>query len=632
MCGICGFYSKKRKLGKETLEKMNKAQAHRGPDDSGTFFDQGVGLGHKRLSVIDLSSRAHQPMFNEDRSLAVVFNGTIFNFQELREQLLEKGHGFQSQSDTEVLLHLYEEEREGLLEKLKGQFAFALWDGRERRLMLARDRLGIKPLYFAFRDETLLFASEARTLPVSGALPRELDQDGLVSFLECNSVSPPLTIFRGVETLPAGHFLIFDGEEVRVRRYWDVVFPAKKDRGDFEESKRELREALFQSVESMLVGDVPVGVFLSGGIDSSVIAGILRKLGRRDVEAFSIVFQEAEYSELPYARKVAEHNNLPFHSLEISASDLMRELPNMIRAMDQPTGDGLNTYLVSRHTKKRVTVALSGLGGDELFFGYHLFRMIPRILSLTRPLFRLPPLLRRRAYALARGLTPMLGLNARLPEVLNGPDPFSAAYRSMRMIFSEDIIRKSIDAPSRERFPFRDLLADCVKKGAHLQHREAVSYLELKNYMQNTLLRDSDIMAMAHALEVRFPLLDEGIVDLALQMPARAKEGKGIFIESVKDLLPEEVRTRRKMGFSFPIPVWMKGPLKPWIIQRLSPERIGRYGVFNPQVVSGLVRNFYHGGRADFRMVWSIFIFDLWHQVHIEGKDLDMEPRPAGSH
>ncbi|MBI5185244.1 MAG: asparagine synthase (glutamine-hydrolyzing) [Nitrospinae bacterium] len=619
MCGICGFFSKGKNLGKEALEKMNVAQSHRGPDDSGLFLDHGAGLGHRRLSVIDLSQNGHQPMFNEDKSLAVVFNGTIFNFRPLREELLKKGHRFLSQSDTEVLLHLYEEEGEGTPEKLKGQFAFAIWDSRKKQLMLARDRLGIKPVYFARRGDTVIFASEARAVLASGFLPKELDPNGLVSFLECNSVAPPHTIYKGIETLPAGHYLIFDGKRIRVRCYWDMKFRSGKEGPSFEEYKTRLRKSLFDSVDSMLVGDVPVGVFLSGGVDSSVIAGILRELGRTDIETFSIGFPEGEFNELPYARKVAEKNSSRHNEIEITARDLIEELPLIIRAMDQPSGDGLNTYLISKYTKKRVTVALSGLGGDELFFGYHIFQMMHRVLSMTTPLFSLPNGVRRGAFSLAKGMAEAFGLNGRLPEVLNGPDPFSAAYRAMRMVFSGDSIKRSLAGPAPERFPFQELLACYSGARKGLDPREAVSCMELKTYMQNTLLRDSDVMAMAHALEVRFPLLDEDILDLAGEMPPSFKDGKRIFIESIKDLIPPEAHERKKMGFSFPIPLWMKGPLKPWIMKNLSAENVKRAGIFNHHAVAGLLDDFYSRGSADFRLVWSLFLFDLWRRTHIEG-------------
>ncbi len=625
MCGICGFFSKRANLGKDSLEKMNASQAHRGPDDSGLFFREGVGLGHKRLSVIDLSPKAHQPMFNEDQSLVVVFNGTIFNFRELREGLLKKGHRFLSQSDTEVLIHLYEEKKEEMLKDLKGQFAFAIWDVRERRMFLARDRLGIKPLYYIRQGETFLFASEVKSVLASGVVPRELDPNGLVSFLECNSVAPPSTIFRGIEVLPAGHYLIFDGDNTSIRQYWDMKFSSHQKGLSFDEYKSKLRNSLFESVDSMLVGDVPVGVFLSGGIDSSVISGILKELGRSDIETFSIGFSDSAYNELPYARQVAEQNRSKHHEIEITPRHLIEELPQIIRAMDQPTGDGLNTYLISKHTRKHVTVALSGLGGDELFFGYHMFRMVPKVLSITRPLFSLPEGFRQRIFSLVQGLTGSLGVNGRFSEVLRGSDPFSSAYLAMRKVFPEDAVWNSLWKRRPDKFPFQALVADCAKSCRDLPSQEAVSYMELKTYMQNTLLRDSDSMAMRHALEVRFPLLDESILDLAAEIPPAYKHGKKIFIESVKDLIPPEVQTRKKMGFSFPLPLWMKGELKPMIQRRLAPDRVKKTGIFNHYTVEGILNRFYHGNCVDYRMLWSLFIFDCWLEVHVENCELELE-------
>ncbi len=604
---------------------MNEAQAYRGPDDSGTFLRDGVGLGHRRLSVIDLSANAHQPMFNEDESLVVVFNGTIFNFPELREQLLEKGHQFRSRADTEVLLHLYEEKKEGMLEELKGQFAFALWDSRERRLMLARDRLGIKPLYFSRQGNTLLFASEARAILASGMVDKELEMSGLVSFLECNSVAPPSTIFRGIELLPAGHCLLYDGEKALVRQYWDMEFSSHRESLPYEECKSRLEKSLFHSVESMLVGDVPVGVFLSGGIDSSVIAGILRKLDRTDVETFTIGFSDSSYDELPYARKVVEHNLQKHHEIRLTPRHLLEELPNIIRAMDQPTGDGLNTYLISKETRKHVTVALSGLGGDELFFGYHLFQMIPKLLPFTTPWFWLPEGFRNAGFGLARGLAGIFGCDERYAEVLRGSDPFSSAYRAMRTVFPEDLLQNSLGGYQPEVFPFRDLISNYHSRCRGLPPEEAISYLEIKTYMQNTLLRDSDLMAMSHALEVRFPLLDEGLLGLAAEIPPSFKRGKKIFIESIQDLLPPEIQNRKKMGFSFPIPLWMKGMLKPTIVYRLSKDRLKKVGIFNHHTVARLLDRFYNGDRADHRLVWSIFLFDLWYQVHMENEEPELE-------
>lgn len=625
MCGICGFFNKKTTLEKSSLERMSESQSHRGPDDSGLFLKDGVGLAHKRLSVIDLSQNAHQPMFNEDGKIAVVFNGTIFNFKELREGLLKKGHRFVSCSDTEVLVHLYEEKKEGMLKDLQGQFAFAVWDAGKKRILLARDRLGIKPLYFSRKGGTLLFASEVKAILASGIVSRELDLNGTVSFLECNSVAPPSTIFRGIEVLPAGHFLTFDGDEIFVRQYWDMTFPSHQESLSFEEYKSRLRDSLFKSVDSMLVGDVPVGVFLSGGIDSSIIAGILRKLDRPDVETFSIGFSDSTYNELPFARKVAEHNLGKHHEIEVTPRHLIEELPRIIRAMDQPTCDGLNTYFISRYTKKHVTVALSGLGGDEFFFGYHLFRVLPRILSLTGPFFSLPERFRQRIYSFVKRLVGGLDMNERFSEVLRGPDSFTSAYHALRMVFPEDTLKDSLAGGRPEKLPFQELISDCAKSCRGIPLREAVSYMETKTYMQNTLLRDADSMAMCHALEVRFPLLDEGIVNLASEIPPAYKHGKRILIESVEDLIPPEVRTRRKMGFSFPLPLWMKGALRPCILERLSRDRIKRAGIFNHHGVGRLLDQFYSGGQADFRMVWSIFIFDLWHQVHVENKELELK-------
>lgn len=625
MCGICGFFDKKRELGEETLHRMNEAQGHRGPDDSGLFFQEGVGLGHRRLSVIDLSANGHQPMFNEDQNLAVVFNGTIFNFPELREELLKKGHRFLSRSDTEILLHLYEEKKEGMLRDIQGQFAFALWDSRERRMLLARDRLGIKPLYYAIRNGTFLFASEIKALLASGAVPRELDAGGLVSFLESNSVAPPGTIFRDISVLPAGHYLLHDGNGIDLKSYWDMEFSSHKEGLSYQAYKEKLREALFKSVESMLVGDVPVGVFLSGGIDSSAIAGILGKLGRGDIETFSIGFSDGAYNELPYARKVAERNLSRHHEILLTPQDLLEGLPHIIRAMDQPTGDGPNTYLIAQRTRQHVTVALSGLGGDELFFGYHLFPMIPKVLALTAPLYRLPDGLRSGARSLGRILCRIAGRNERFADVLQGFDPFAAAYLAMRRVFPEDLISKTLMGTLPPRFPFRELVEECLGSRRGLATGEAISRLELKTYMQNTLLRDADVMAMAHALEVRFPLLDEGLLDLAGEIPPAFKEGKRIFIDAVRDLLPPEIINRKKMGFSFPIPLWMKGALKPIIMERLSPEGLQRSGIFRPRVVGRLLDDFYHGKGADFRLVWSLFILDLWHEVHVEGKELELK-------
>ncbi len=625
MCGICGLVARAGdEVNPVALAAMNETMVHRGPDSSGTLIDGQVGLAMRRLSIIDLEG-GDQPIANEQSTVHVVQNGEIYNYRELRRELLERGHAFKTESDTEVLVHLYEDRGPGFVDELRGMFAIALWDRIERRLVLARDRFGIKPLYYRNHDGELSFASELKALVRQPGFSREVDLDALEAFLAFNSIPAPLTIFTQARKLPAGHLLIWHKGDVSLRRY-SRPRPASSDhlRGEDQDAlAEELRERLQDSVRAHLIADVPVGVMLSGGVDSSALTALAAHESTKQVSTFSIGFEEQSFNELGLARKVAERYGTDHHEL-IVRPDAAELLPKLAEAFDEPFADSsaLPTYLVSQLAASKVKVALSGEGGDELFGGYYTYvadMLAPkmglgRIASALRPVIeRLPSSSRKisfdyKAKRFARG--------AHLPPL--------ERHHAWKEIFSADARAELLRPDRRTSIDPLDLYRARYEETADAPALARLQDIDVGIYLADDLLVKTDRASMAHSLEARVPFCDPTVADLALALPTRHKvrglSKKWLLRRAVATLLPKEIMSARKQGFSIPAAAWLRGDLEPFAREVLSPGEVTRQAFFNPEAVTAVLDRHISGREDLSRQLWCLMAFGLWHQRYGSGE------------
>jgi asparagine synthase (glutamine-hydrolysing) len=620
MCGICGMTSVAGGgVDPGALESMSGALVHRGPDSHGSFIDGPVGLAARRLSIIDLE-HGDQPIANEDGSAHVVQNGEIYNHAELRRELERAGHSFRTRCDTEVLVHLYEEHGLGFAERLRGMFAIALWDAGRRRLVLARDRFGIKPLYYRERDGELAFASELKALMRLPGLSRELDVRALEAFLAFNSIPSPLSVFREVSKLPAGHVLVWEEGGVELHRFArPQPVDAEAVRREPERMlARELRDRLRDSVRAHLVSDVPVGVFLSGGIDSAAITALAAQESGERMRTFSIGFEERSFDELDRARLVARRYDTDHNEL-VLRPDGAELLPGLAEVFDEPLADSsaLPTYLVSELASSHVKVALSGEGGDELFGGYYTYvadliaARVGPLASVMRPLVeRLPSTSAKvsfdyKAKRFARG--------AGLPPL--------ERHHAWKEIFSADARAELLTR--RDGHDPLDVYRERYAETAGAEPLARLQDVDARIYLVDDLLVKTDRASMAHSLEARVPFLDTVVVELANSLPTRMKvrglSKKRLLRQAVAPLLPREVIRGPKQGFSIPAAAWLRGELEPFAREVLSPETVRRQGVFNPEAVTAVLDA--HVQRKDdlSRQIWGLLTFTLWHERWAEG-------------
>ncbi len=589
MCGIAGLIRSNGLAPDDVpaVTRMTAAQIHRGPTGSGIQSDSRAALGHRRLSIIDVSAAAQQPMSNEDGSVWLTYNGEIYNHRELRNQLVLLGHHFRSRSDTEVILHGYEEWGvEGLLAKLRGMFAFGLYDSRHsrQRLVLARDRLGIKPLYYHVRENEgfLLFASEVRALVASGCVPNDRDLDAVSGFLLTGSIPSPRTVIKGISSLAPGHYLVWRQAGITNRKYWDLSYGEPCEPGNLD----RVRALLQDSVSRHLVSDVPLGLFLSGGVDSGAIAALASRAlasGTQPLTTLTVTFDEGEFSEAQQTREVASHFNTNHHEVRVTRRDFSSELPKILAAMDQPTNDGVNTYFVARAARRAgLTVVLSGLGGDEVFWGYRHYRWLG---GGARWLARCPSSARK---ALTRGAATWGRLRGRenwmRMAFLEDQASNRELYLLMRGFFPPRHVMRLLEIGEGELKAVVERQFDGLPSNpGDCASAMGFNYIEFRRYLHDQLLRDTDVFSMAHSIEVRVPLLDHPIVEYAANIRPQLKVWNGVnkpmLVGAVDDPLLLRAGAAKKRGFSFPMDRWMKESADELEDMAVSGDLLNRHAV-----------------------------------------------------
>jgi asparagine synthase (glutamine-hydrolysing) len=646
MCGICGVIGIERsESGEAITRRMMEALWHRGPDEDGLLVAPSAALGMRRLSIIDLPG-GHQPVFNETGTVGIVFNGEIYNFLQLRTTLEGRGHAFRTHSDTEVIVHAYEEWGELCLRELRGMFAFAIWDARacgvsgdaarRARIFLARDRLGIKPLYYAFAGGSLLFASEVRALIATGRVAPRVAPDSLEAYLLFGSVAEPSTLVEGVFSVPPGHSLSFSADappaKPEPKPYWNfssAALDATTARpNNLLDAAKQLRPLLEETVRDHLTADVPLGIFLSSGLDSTALVALASRT-QSDLHTFTVVFPEQAFSEAKISRKTANHFKTRHQEVLMTPDQLLAQLDDAVNSLDQPTMDGLNTYFVSRAAHQAgLKVALSGLGSDEIFGGYSTFSTVPRAEFVSGLGRWVPGPLRDLTAGMAVRIASGDAVR-KAAAAWRSPRDFPHSYFFTRLLFTPSRVRRLLSRYFEDREEgqaevsvWRQRIQETARQAARLDSFTSVSCFELQAYMLNTLLRDTDTVSMASSLEVRVPFLDHRLVEFVARLPKVAKFRPGVpkalLVESLSDVLPEDVVGQSKRTFTFPWDVWLRGPLGVRLSQdlaNLTPE-LQKY--MNPRAVRGAWQNFVIG-HTNWSRPWSLYVLNEWVRRHLDG-------------
>lgn len=614
MCGICGVQAQYgQPVDEAMLQHMTQTLIHRGPDDDGYYVDGSTGFGFRRLAIVDVQA-GHQPLSNEDGSVWVVFNGEIYNYKALRQELVQSGHRFQTDSDTEVIVHLFEARGISMLQELRGMFAIALYDANTRRLYLARDHFGIKPLYYANVDGTFLFASEIKSLLASQYVRAAVDAQSLWHYMTFQYVPEPNTLFRGISKLPPAHYLCLENGHVRTERYWTAQFQPDESRplSYFVEG---IESKLKETVEAHMMGDVPTGAFLSSGVDSSAIAAIMRQ--RQPIQTFSVGFEQsaADMNELTWARQTSRKLNTDHHDVLISAQRYQSELPRLIYGQEDPIADpsAIALHFVAEVASSYVKVVLSGEGADEVFGGYPIYHE-----PLSLRLFDyLPMSVRRRLGAMADLLPTVKGKGF----LQRGAVPLERRFVGNANIFS--------DASKRRILPFADqpglsssfsVTDPWYEASAHLDAITRMQTVDIHTWLPGDILAKADKMSMLNSLEVRVPFLDRELFEFAATVPARYRIAKGttkyVLREALRSILPDDIRHRPKLGFPVPIAQWLRGPMFDFVWDVIQSSKADEW--IDRAYVSRLLQDHRSGTANHSREIWTAVTFMIWHQVFIE--------------
>jgi asparagine synthase (glutamine-hydrolysing) len=634
MCGIIGFVNldQQQPANERIARAMNEAIVHRGPDDEGFYSGGNVAMGMRRLSIIDLAG-GHQPISNEDGSVWVVFNGEIYNYQELRAHLLARGHQLRTNSDTETIVHLYEDYGDELVQRLNGMFGFALWDERRRRLLVARDRMGEKPLYFTQTDSAFVFASELKALVEHPSVERRINLLALRKYLQYEFVPSPHTMLEGVQKLPPAHRLIFENGRWRTERYWQISYGGERLKINEDEAAEEVRHRLREAVRMRLVADVPLGVLLSGGIDSSATAQLACEAAGSRVKTFSIAFEEKSFDESSYARKVAEQLGTEHYEKRFTERDMLDIVPEIPRLLDEPLGDGslIPTFLLSRFTREHVTVALGGDGGDELFAGYptygahrmaRIYQMIPQFVrsGLIEP-----------AVASLPVSTDNLSFDFKAKRFVRGASHAAGTRHTIWMGSYDaqqqrELLHPEIIAACPDEQVFDEVLSyDRVNGASSAENRnldliERMMKLDATHYLSECVLFKVDRASMAASLETRAPFLDHTFIEFVQTLPVEMKlkgqflgwTGKYILKKAMRGRLPDDVIDRPKKGFGMPVAKWVKGELRGFVRDTFSPGRLNRHGLFNVDYVQRLLDEHERGVADHRKLIWTLLMFEMW--------------------
>jgi asparagine synthase (glutamine-hydrolysing) len=622
MCGIAGIAENSpHPVESATIHQMCQSIVHRGPDDEGIFVKDGVGLGMRRLSIIDLSG-GHQPVFNEDRSIWIVFNGEIYNFAELRRELETRGHRFYTHTDTEVIVYLYEDLGSECVQKLRGMFAFALYDERQQRLLLARDRLGIKPLHYALKNGRLLFGSEIKSILAVAPELAEVDQRALLQYFYLGYVPDPGTAFRSIKKLPPGHLLEFHRGELTVRKYWDLPRYGTHSPRSEEECLEELEFRLAEAVKMRLIADVPLGALLSGGADSSVVVALMARAASSPVKTFSIGFRQADFDETPYARKVAERFGTEHHDL-ILEPDVVQTVGTLTSMLEEPFGDSsmLPTYYVCCMARKYVTVALSGDGGDEAFAGYDRYRMHLRDRSFSW----IPGAGRKFYREFLHKLIPygVPGRNFAYSVSLPWTERYIEGVTLKPFQREMNLLSEEFASLGSEGDDPLDVMREYLNNAPADDPVDRLLYLDSKTYLPGDILTKVDRMSMATSLEGRVPMLDhvflEWVTGLTSDWKLRGRSQKYILRKLAERVgVPAEVLNRPKQGFALPLVHWMRHELKDLIVTSLTESRTIQRGYFNAAGVRRLLDEHFRGRRDHSPRIWRLLMLELWHRNFLE--------------
>jgi asparagine synthase (glutamine-hydrolysing) len=628
MCAIVGIVKldPRENVEEARLARMRDVLRHRGPDDEGLWIDGPVGLGHRRLSIVDVAG-GHQPMSNEDETVWIVFNGEIYNHAALRPELEARGHRYQTRSDTETILHLYEEEGPRCVERLQGMFAFAIWDRTRGQLLLARDRLGIKPLYVACTDREILFASEIKALLEAGSIRPEFNEALLPEFLATCFVAGEETFFRGIRKLLPGRSLVWSrAEGFRERRYWQLPTGTNGTDTPLRERACELRSRLEAAVRSHLMSDVPLGLFLSGGLDSSGLAALMASMVKEPIRTFSVGFSEREANELAYARLAARAIGAEHREIIVSPEEFFKTLPRLIWHEDEPIAftSSVPLYFVSRLAQEHVKVVLTGEGADELFLGYNRYRVTAWNERLGRPYWHLVPrTLREKVSQIIRGLPKSVRRYAERSFLALNPGPRGLFYDNFS-VFPEALQRELIMDKGilTARDPYAEGLRCFEEHAGDLLER--MSHADLQTFLVELLMKQ-DQMSMAASIESRVPFLDHELVEHVAGIPGRFKlrgwQTKAVLREALRDLVPREILTRKKMGFPVPVGRWLRGPFWP-VVQEfvLGPRALAR-GLFKPDALRRLTEEHRKGTREHGDRLWLLVNLEIWQRIVLDGED-----------